>query len=149
MYATENRMQNEFQQRISLLYINIDGASKGNPGEASIAVIIRDENKKILEEYCEAIGVTTNNVAEYTAALKALELAAKHTRDELKIFSDSRLFVNQVNGSYRIRSKNLFKILVQIKSLENVFKKVSYFNIGREHNTLADALANKVFQNKK
>ncbi len=149
MYASENRLQNEFQQRINLLYINIDGASKGNPGEASIAVIIRDENKKILEEYCESIGIATNNIAEYTAALKAIELAAKHTRDEIKIFSDSKLLVNQLNGAYRIRNKNLFKIVVQIKSLENIFKKVSYFNIGREHNTLADALANKVFQNKK
>ena len=135
-----------FQPRINSLYVNIDGACKGNPGEASIAVVIRGEDRKVLEEYCEAIGNSTNNIAEYMAALKALELAAKYCRDEIKIFSDSKLLVNHITGRYRIRDKKLFEILVQIKSLEKLFKRVLYFHVDRKYNMRADELANKVFQ---
>jgi len=144
-----NGSQSEiFQQRINSLYVNIDGASRGNPGESAIAIVIKGEDRKVLEEYCEAIGNGTSNAAEYIAAIKALELAAKYCRNEIKIFSDSKLLVNHVTGRYRIRDKKLFELLIQIKALENLFRRVRYFYVDRKYNTRADELANKVFQNK-
>ncbi len=137
-----------FQPRVNSLYVNIDGACKGNPGEASIAVVIRGEDKKVLEEYCEAIGNGTSNTAEYVAAIKALKLAAKHCRNEIKIFSDSKLLVNHATGKYRIRDQRLLELLMQIKNLEVLFKKVRYFYIDRRYNLRANELASKVFQNK-
>ncbi len=142
-----NQLQN-FQQRINSLYVNIDGACKGNPGEASIAIVLRGEDKKVLEEFCETIGNGTSNIAEYTAAMKALELAAKYCRNEIKIFSDSKLLVNHATGRYRIKDQKLLKLLLQIKSLETLFNKVRYFYIDRKYNMRANELASKVFQNK-
>lgn len=130
---------------INSLYVNIDGACKGNPGEASIAVVIRDESRKVLEEYTENIGSATNNIAEYTAAIKALQLAAKYCRNDIKIFSDSRLLVNHITGRYRIKDKKLFELLIQVKVLENLFRRVRYFYVDRQYNRRADELANKVF----
>ena len=135
-----------FPPRINFLYINIDGASKSNPGESAISVVVRGEDKKILEEYSENIGQATGNHAEYVAASRALEIAAKYCRNEIKIFSDSKLLVNQLTGRYRIRDKKLFAMITQIKLLEHLFSRVRYFHIERENNYQANELANKVFQ---
>ena len=144
----DNDQTQKVQPRINSLYVNIDGACKGNPGIASIAVVIKDENRQVLEEFYESIGNVTNNIAEYKAALKGLELAAKYCRNEIRIFSDSKLLVNHATGRYRIRDKQLFDLLIQIKALESLFKKVLYFHIDRKYNTRADELANKVFQDR-
>lgn len=130
---------------IRKLYINIDGASKGNPGPSSIAVIVKDNYGRLLEEYKEFVGETTNNHAEYLAAIRALEIAAKYCRNIVYIFTDSELLVKQIAGIYRIRAKKLLEALIEIKILENLFKTVRFFHIDRDKNKIADELASKNF----
>lgn len=131
---------------IRKLYVNIDGACKGNPGPSAIGVVVRDNYGRVLEEYKEFIGRSTNNLAEYQAAVKALEIAAKYCRNKVYIFTDSKLLVNHVYGSYRIKNKKLFRLLMEIKLLEGFFKCVRFFYIRREKNSRADAVANTVFR---
>lgn len=131
---------------IRKLYINIDGASKGNPGPSSIGIVVRDNYGRTLEEYKEFIGTSTNNVAEYQAAVKALEIAAKYCREKVYIFTDSKLLVNHVYGSYRIKNRNLMKLLIEIKLLQGFFRCVRFFHVGRERNRCADSAANSVFR---
>lgn len=134
-------MQNQI---INSVYVNIDGACKNNPGPAAIAIVIK-AGRNVLEEFSEAIGDSTNNFAEYRAAVKALELAAKYCRNRVYIFTDSELLVNQLTGRYRIRSKKLLDAIKEIKLLELLFKKVSYYHVSREKNRRANDLVNKVF----
>lgn len=130
---------------IRKLYINIDGASKGNPGPSSIAVVVRDNYGRTLEEYKEFVGKTTNNHAEYLAAIRALEIAAKYCRNIVYIFTDSELLVKQIAGIYRIRARKLLEALIEIKILENLFKTVRFFHIDKNRNKRADELASKNF----
>lgn len=117
---------------IRKLYINIDGASKRNPGPAAIGVVVKDNYGRTLEEYREHIGNSTNNIAEYQAAVKALEIAAKFCREKVYVFTDSKLLVNHIYGSYRIRNGDLMKLLIEIKLLQGFFKCVRFFHVGRK-----------------
>src|SRR5277367_3991931 len=83
---------------------NIDGASRGNPGPASYAVVIRDADGKIALELAKKLGQTTNNVAEYYALLAALEYATSKGITALRIRSDSELLVRQMQGRYKVKS---------------------------------------------
>lgn len=125
------------------IFINCDGGSK-NPGPAAIGIIIWDENHNKLEQFKECIGDTTNNVAEYKSLIKALELAAKHTRKEVHIFTDSEFVVKQITGKYRIKAKHLFPLFQEVKKNEQCFEKVIYNNVTRnnKYQVEADKLVN-------
>jgi ribonuclease HI len=125
-----------------LLTINIDGASRGNPGPSGIGVVISREGEKIAE-YNEFIGNSTNNLAEYMALKKALKMASTLEDNEVTILSDSELVVKQRNHYYKVRSKRLKVIFREISNLEKNFKWVRYRHIPRENNRAADLLANK------
>lgn len=125
-----------------MLTINIDGASRGNPGLSGIGIVISRGGQKI-SEYKEFLGSTTNNYAEYMALKKALEIASTLRDDEITVLSDSELVVRQRNHSYKVRSKQLKMIFREINNLEKYFKSVSYRHIPRELNREADLLANK------
>jgi ribonuclease HI len=127
-----------------LLVINIDGASRGNPGLSGIGILIMKDNLKI-DEHKEFIGEKTNNQTEYIALKKALQMASSINHDcaEITILSDSELVVNQRNKRYRVRNKQLKIILREITNLEKKFKNVIYRHIPREKNILADLLANQ------
>lgn len=125
------------------VYINCDGASRGNPGNAAIGICIRGEDKKtVLKKYSEFIGQTTNNRAEYRAVIKALDLASEFTNKSVFIFSDSELLVKQLNGQYRVKNQNLKELFLEVRKLEGLYKKVTYIHIKREDNRIADKLAN-------
>jgi len=125
------------------LIIYTDGGARGNPGPAAIGVVIGD---KI---YGEAIGETTNNVAEYKAIIFALKKAkhligshnAKNT--DLEIYSDSELIVNQLNGKFKIKDENLKPLFIDIWNLKQDFNKVYFKYIPREKNQMADKLVNQ------
>lgn len=134
-------------RKIRKLYINIDGACKGNPGPASIGVLVKDSDGHTLEEYKEFIGKSTSNLAEYKAAVRALEIAAKYCRERVYIFTDSRLLVNHVYGSYKIKNRELFKLLMEIKLLQGFFKCVRFFHVRRNKNSKSHSLASSVFRN--
>tara|TARA_Y100001935_G_scaffold119566_1_gene98873 strand:- start:690 stop:1079 length:390 start_codon:yes stop_codon:yes gene_type:complete len=118
-----------------------DGASRSNPGEAAIGVSIEVDGKEI-HTISRAIGIASNNVAEYLALDSALEYCLKNDFMNLEIFLDSKLVVEQVNGNFKVKSNNLKplrdKILEHIEKLEFV----SINHIYRENNKRADELAN-------
>ena len=132
------------------LIIYSDGASRGNPGPAGIGIIICDETGEVVKEYEEFIGIATNNVAEYRALLKALELARSFGAGELECFSDSELMVKQLNGAYAIKNPRLQELLLQVKEKEKLFRTVSYLHVSREDALImkADQRANRAIGKK-
>jgi len=125
------------------LTVYIDGASRGNPGPAGVGVIIYDENKKLVDELCEYIGKTTNNVAEYQALLIALERARSLEAETLIIYSDCELLVRQMAGEYRVKDKTLKDLYQMVRGNLKNFRKVDIRHIARGRNKRADRLANK------
>ena len=130
-----------------LLEIFIDGASKGNPGEASVGVILKQDQKTI-KEIAKTIGQATNNVAEYTALIYALKEATFLKSQELKVYTDSSLLYNQILGNYQVKNENIKKLFDQVASLARGFKKIELKYIPREKNKEADKLASSVFKKK-
>jgi probable phosphoglycerate mutase len=123
---------------------NIDGASRGNPGPASYAVVIRDPGGKIILELAKNIGRETNNVAEYYALLAALDYATSNNIAALRIRSDSELLVRQMQGRYKVKSADLKPLHERASKMA---KQLGYFaieHVRRELNRDADALANVV-----
>jgi ribonuclease HI len=121
--------------------IHSDGGSRGNPGEAAIGVVLELADKKI--EIGERIGIATNNVAEYRAILKGLEVALKKGAKSADCFLDSELVVKQLRGEYRIKDEKMKELAGQVFVVREQFENVSFFNIPREKNKAADALVNK------
>jgi ribonuclease HI len=121
---------------------NIDGASRGNPGPASYAVVIRDPDGKVALELAKRLGRETNNVAEYYALLAALDYAAANGITALRVRSDSELLVRQMQGRYKVKSPELKPLF---ERAQKVVRQLGYFaveHVRREQNRDADALAN-------
>lgn len=129
-------------QKHSKLIIFTDGGSRNNPGPAGIGFVIKDENGQNLEAKGEYIGVATNNVAEYTALIKALHAAKKYDHESIECFLDSELVVKQIKGEYRVKDENLKKLLDEVRELI-FFKNISFTHVLRSKNKEADALYNK------
>jgi len=123
--------------------VHIDGASRGNPGEAGIGVVIKDGKNNIIKRYNEYIGIKTNNEAEYIALKKGLELALNYCRKHITILSDSELIVRQRRRQYKTKKKHLKSLAREVQTLEKMFEIVEYQNVPREHNREADKLANQ------
>jgi len=121
---------------------NIDGASRGNPGPAAYAVILRDPNGKVILELAKQFGRDTNNVAEYYALLAALDYASTHGITGLRIRSDSELLVRQMHGTYKVKSEDLKPLYERALRLSRQFKYFAIEHVRRELNREADALAN-------
>ena len=119
-----------------------DGASRNNPGEAGIGVVIRSGGKVVLE-IADYIGQTTNNVAEYMALIRGLEEALLLGAREASFFCDSELLVKQINGEYRVKNEGLKPLHLHAKKLILKFKKFEINHTRREKNAHADELANK------
>lgn len=127
------------------LIIYTDGASRGNPGQASFGFTISDEKGKLIYEEGKYIGITTNNVAEYTGVLEALKYIQKNYKQkdlQLELFADSRLVVEQLAGRFKMKSEHLKPIFSQIKILTMELGGMIHTHIPREKNTEADRLAN-------
>ncbi len=132
-----------------LLNIFCDGGARGNPGPAAIGFLITDKTGKSLHKTHQFIGKNTNNAAEYTAVITALDWLQKNWSKikppptGVNFFLDSKLTVNQLNGLYKIKNSNLRELIVKIRQLENQIKAPLKYNfIRREQNKKADALVN-------
>jgi len=136
------------------LIIFTDGGARGNPGPAGIGVVIKTETKEILQKISQRIGETTNNVAEYTAVVKALEWMKNNTTysphgiastgQVFQFYLDSTLVVNQLNGLFKVKDAKLRELLLQVRMLEQeVGGKIYYSAIPREKNMEADVLVNE------
>src|SRR3954453_6137403 len=122
--------------------IHIDGASRGNPGDAAYAVVIALPGQSPIEE-AGVLGKETNNVAEYTALIKALEKAQHLGLHRLHIHSDSELVVKQVKGEYKIKNDDLKWLADEARKLMKEFASVTLQHIRREQNKRADELCNQ------
>lgn len=131
------------------LSIFTDGGSRGNPGPAACAFVVLDSNQSPVYQQGFLLGVTTNNVAEYTAVLKALEWLIEksgHKTQDTKVdfYLDSLLVVQQLKGVYKIKDLKLQNLQVKIQSLiSNLQSLISWSHIPREQNKKADLLVNQ------
>jgi len=120
-----------------------DGASRGNPGPAAIGVVIFDDKNRECHRISETIGQTTNNVAEYRAAIAGLEAALALGARHVELRMDSELVVRQLDSRYRVRNPGLKRLFARMKDLRWRFASFRAVAIPREENTLADKLANQ------
>jgi ribonuclease HI len=120
-----------------------DGGARGNPGPAAYGYVLEAEDGGVLEAHGEAIGVATNNVAEYSALLAGLAKAAELGIDELEVVSDSELMVKQMTGVYRVKNAALRDLSLEAARLARGIGRVEYRAVRREENELADRLVNE------
>ena len=120
-----------------------DGASRGNPGEAGIGVVIRDDGGHIVKRVARYLGKATNNQAEYEALIAGLKAAYELGAEELNVCADSELMVKQMNGQYKVKSPDLQERNAEARRLVESFMSVVIEYIPREKNKDADALANE------
>lgn len=126
-----------------------DGGARGNPGPAGIGVVIYDAKTKTeIAHVSRYLGETTNNVAEYTALLAALEKAKELGARVVHCRLDSELVVKQMNGQYKVRQPHLQTLFVKIHNIRQSFAKVSFEHVRREYNKVADRLANEAMDRK-
>jgi len=126
-----------------VLEIFTDGASRGNPGPASIGVVFMMKDGEALAEHCETIGRATNNVAEYRAVVAALEHCQRWQVKRVHLNMDSELIVRQLHGTYRVKSPDLRPLYQQVVFLSKGLDEFRVRHIKRALNGHADALANR------
>lgn len=124
------------------LIVACDGAARGNPGPAGIGVHITDPDGRTVAEVARGIGVATNNVAEYTAAIEGLRLARDLGAQIVLLRSDSRLLIEQMVGRYKVRNEHLRRLHAEAIAIVSEFTSVRFEHVPRELNTEADSLAN-------
>lgn len=122
--------------------LHVDGASKGNPGHAGIGVVLKTQDNVLLE-YCDYIGQTTNNVAEYQALIKGLQLAHENKIDAITVISDSELIVRQMTGQYKVKNEVLRPLYTEAQKQAQGFRQFSINHVLRSENKDADRLANQ------
>jgi ribonuclease HI len=120
-----------------------DGASRGNPGPAAIGIVFRQKNGEALCAHSEVIGRTTNNVAEYRAAVKALEFCNQWRIEQLDLYLDSELIARQLTGAYQVKSPVLRPLYQRAAYLARQLKSFRVKHVRRERNGHADWLANQ------
>lgn len=128
-----------------MINIYTDGGARGNPGPSAIGVVICNTHQDVLCEHKEFLGENTNNVAEYTALIRALEIAQEFSKGEVHCLSDSELMVKQLNGEYQIKAAHLKLLHEQVMELTGRFEKVTFNHHTRDHDKLvhADRLVNE------
>jgi ribonuclease HI len=120
-----------------------DGGSRGNPGPAASAFVLEAEDGTVLEARATAIGVATNNIAEYRALVDGLRRAVEIGVDDLEVVSDSELVVRQMRGEYRVKNETLRGLFLEASALARQIGRVGYTAVRREDNELADRLVNE------
>ena len=120
-----------------------DGACRGNPGQGGAGAVITDETDSILWEGSQYLGHCTNNIAEYKALILGLKGALAQGFNRLDVYLDSELLANQINGSYKVKSEHLKKLMREVRELLASFEAVGVKHVLRCHNAQADKLANR------
>jgi len=120
-----------------------DGGARGNPGPAAYGYVLESDDGHVLDARGEAIGIATNNVAEYSALVAGLLKAVELGVDELEVISDSELLVKQMRGEYKVKSLGLRLLWEEASGLADRIRSIRYTSVRREHNELADRLVNE------
>ena len=124
------------------MIVNSDGAARGNPGPAGIGAVVFGTDGRRLAEVAEGIGIATNNVAEYRAAIEGLRQASALGATDVLLRSDSKLLIEQLAGRFKVRNPRLAELHAQVRELAGSFGSIRYEHVPRERNTEADRLAN-------
>jgi ribonuclease HI len=127
---------------------NIDGGARGNPGPAAYGVVIRNSKGEIIGEISDYLGIQTNNFAEYSGLLAALEYAVREKYASLKVLSDSELLVKQMKGQYRVKNPGLLELYDRARVMVRKLERFSIDHVLREYNREADRLVNKVLDSR-
>lgn len=127
------------------LVIYSDGGARGNPGPSAIGVLICNAAGEALQEHMEVIGEATNNIAEYTAVIVALELAKKLGGREIDYYVDSELVARQISGQYKIKAPHIRSLYNQVMASGKFFSKITFTHVPRTHEKLryVDRLVNQ------
>jgi len=129
------------EHRALLLYS--DGACRGNPGLGGAGAVLVDPKGRVVCSLKKFLGLCTNNIAEYKALILGLEAAVERRPKKLHIFLDSELLVKQVDGSYRVKHKNLKPLMGKVRDLLSSLESYTIQHIDRSENKKADELANE------
>lgn len=131
------------------LHLYTDGGARGNPGKAAIGCVLIDPAREaILSEHSEAIGIQTNNIAEYRALIVGLTLAKQFMPNHLVCHLDSELVVKQLRGEYRVKMPTFQPLIEEITQLKSQFPSVEFVHVPRAQNSYADKLVNKALDGK-
>jgi len=123
--------------------VSSDGAARGNPGPAGIGFVVQDARGRRLAEVGEGIGIATNNVAEYRAAIEGLRRARTLGATAVLLRSDSKLLIEQLAGHFKVRNARLIELHAEVRELTSGFRSIRYEHVPRERNREADRLANQ------
>jgi probable phosphoglycerate mutase len=129
--------------------VYIDGGARGNPGPAGYGVRIEDRQERLIEEFSGAIGIATNNVAEYRGLLAALDWARAHGARAVHVRSDSLLLVQQMLGNYQVKNPGLQPLHAKARLIAHEIGRVTFEHVRRESNRHADRLANAAMDDAK
>ncbi len=130
-------------KEIDLIIVNVDGASRGNPGESGIGVAIFDKDSNLINEACDYLGVATNNIAEYKALILGIKLSMEYNAKKILFKSDSELMVKQIKGEYKVKNTQLKLLFTEVQDLLKKLPDWKIMHVRREENSEADLLANK------
>ena len=133
---------------LNSINVFIDGASRGNPGPSGIGIVFCDDENNIIKKLFKFIGNATNNVAEYSALIYAMQEALIDRYDDVKIKSDSELLTKQLTGEYKVKNDNLRPYYEIFQHITRGFNKIEIIPIQRENNSIADKLANKAIDSR-
>ena len=120
-----------------------DGGSRGNPGPAACGAVLYDETGTVLGEVAEYLGISTNNVAEWSGLIAGLRVALELGAAAVSVRLDSELVVRQLSGQYRVKDAKLVPLAAQARALLRNFRETDVAHVRREQNKAADALVNQ------
>lgn len=141
-------------QDLKLIKIFTDGGSRGNPGPSALGVHIESETGETVKDIGKTLGIQTNNFAEYSAIIEALDWVLENrgelsNLEKINFFMDSKLAVMQITGMYKVKSPSLKALLITAKQKElEIGLPISYEHVYREQNTKADRMVNLALDNK-
>lgn len=141
--ASSHRQPGALSATAEDLHLHIDGASRGNPGEAGFGVHVTSASGEEVASLYGYLGRASNNVAEYQALLHGLRYALEHGARRVRVFSDSELVVRQMGGQYRVKHPDMQSLHRQAQDLRRRFERVDITHVRREQNKEADRLANQ------
>ncbi len=133
----------KINKKTDLIVVNVDGASRGNPGESGIGVAIFDKDSNLINEAYDYLGTATNNVAEYKALILGVKLSTEYDARSVLFKSDSELMVKQIKGEYRVKNPQLKLLFAEVQNLLRKLPNWKIMHVRREENIEADLLANK------
>jgi ribonuclease HI len=135
--------------KIEKVKVFADGGSRGNPGPSASGYVVLDMEDQVLVDHGVYLGITTNNQAEYTALKLALEACLKLGVRDVQVYMDSALVVNQMNGIFKIKNRDLWPIHDAIKKLAGGFQHITFQHVPREFNKLADTAVNRALDDQR